>query len=156
MRDKSISNASILWAHMAYFLRNLSAAELDQSTVGILLTAQMFLTNNYLFDVDEKHQATKRKGTARGEIKCTLQIDQTEVFDIFQRHRGPILNWLQTNTASANACFEGVIRVLTFTGWLDREGDSQTSAALSTRVWRTSEKPGYIGRFQPETEISTR
>jgi hypothetical protein len=64
VREKAINNASILFAHLAYILKN---ATIDQSTVGTMLTAQIFLTNNYTFDADEIDAASAP--TKRGSSK---------------------------------------------------------------------------------------
>jgi hypothetical protein len=153
VREKAINTASVLFAHLAYILKN---ATIDQSTVGTMLTAQMFLHNNYTFDADEIDAAPKDRGSTKSssqksEVKRSLGIEQTEIFDLFQRHRGSVLTWLRANPAEASEVMEGVIRVLTFTGWLTRDAGT----GHEPRGWHTSEEGGKVGRFQPDTEISS-
>ena len=56
------------------------------------------------------------------------------------------------NPAEASEVMEGVVRVLTFTGWIASDADTRHEP----RSWQTSEEGGKIGRFQPDTEIAKR
>ena len=58
----------------------------------------------------------RRQGGGETEVKRSLWIEQTELFDLFQQHRGGVFRWLQAHPAEASEVMEGVIRVLTFTG----------------------------------------
>ena len=153
VREKAINTASVLFAHLAYIQKN---ATIDKSTAGMMLTAQMFLHNNYTFDADEIGTAPKSRGSSKNrsqeqEVKRSLGIEQTEIFQIFQQHRGSVLTWLRANPAEASEVMEGVIRVLTFTGWMTRDADT----SHEPRGWHTSEEGGKVGRFQPDTEIAS-
>ena len=65
---------------------------------------------------------SERQGGGETEVKRSLWIEQTELFGLFQQHRGGVFRWLQAHPAEASEVMEGVIRVLTFTGWRTGEG----------------------------------
>lgn len=60
--EKRINEACVLHAHMAYIFKGITAEQLDQKAVVSLLTAQMFLHNNYNFDADN----LQAEGNPRG------------------------------------------------------------------------------------------
>ena len=147
IKDKLMSEASILWSHLAYIYLHVLPTELNADVAGTLLTAQLFLHNNYHFDAEKVDEGSKRSA-ATDDAKRSLGIPQTEVFSMFQKHRRTVFKWLIDNPDACNEAMEGVIRVMTFTGWR-----TQTNTQLEPRAWQSMDKPGYVGRFQPDTEV---
>ena len=70
---------------------------------------------------------------------------QTELFDLFQKHRNKLLVWLQANPSECNDVMEGVVRVLTLTG----AREAASTDLLDTRTWQSMPEHGYRGRFRP-------
>ena len=154
---KEIENCCVLWAHLAYMYMPIYTEQLDKHAVTILLIAQIFLHSNYRFSSDS--------------IVATdsLGVQETELFDTFQRHRAKVMSFLEENADDCNEVMECVIRVMTMTGWLKSPEVASESDELSTtssatlvptttfaqhaaRSWASLQEPGYSGRFQPDTE----
>jgi len=148
---KEVDNCCILWAHLAYMYMPIYTEQLDKHACTILLVAQIFLHNNYRFSSDTIVASD------------SLGVQETELFDAFQRHRAKILLFLEQNQATTNDVMETVIRVMTMTGWLESSGadlvqsssmtkQSSSGSRAAARNWSSLEEPGYSGRFQPDTE----
>ena len=48
--------------------------------------------------------------------ESSLGYAETEVFELFQRHRCKLLRWLESYPAQRNAVMEAVVRTVTCTG----------------------------------------
>jgi hypothetical protein len=145
--EKRVSEACILWAHMAYIFKGVTTEQLDEQAVTTILVAQMFLHNNYTFDAENLNEPGSRS-KYQESANSNLGIPQTELFDLFQRNRNKMFVWLEQHPIQRDAIMETMIRVLTMTGWFDKVDGSK----LSSRQWGTLEEEGYIGRYQPDTE----
>ena len=158
-KEKLVRETCILHTHLAFIMKNVTDDELDHTAVKTLLTAQMFLHNNFKFDMDEQVGGSRADHADEG-LGTGLGIDQTEVFDLFQKHRNKCMAWLESNLAECDSVMEEIERALTMT---DIQEESQTVGGtgvsanqLAARHWISLPEPGYAGRFQPDTEIADR
>ena len=154
LAGRHLGYACTLYAHLAFCYKHVDESELDYQSVSTLLCAQVFLGNNHAFDVDVELGG---KGARRSQWEegadASLGYPQTEVFELFARHRCKLLRWLQQYPAQRNAIMEAVVRTVTCTG--PRMLPShQARTALRPRQW--VERPGYrgLGRYVPETSTS--
>jgi hypothetical protein len=117
-KNGQIQHANIVHAHMAYLFKNVTASELSVPIISTICIAQIFLTIHYRFDMGIKAGTTKARTNAESDaaVSLSLGIAQTEVFDIFQKHRGGVLAWLTAHPRENNEIMESIVRVLTFTG----------------------------------------
>ena len=110
IEEKLMSEASILWAHLAYIYLHVRPDELTADVAGTLLTAQLFLHNNYHFDADEVQVDGDR--SAANDIKRSLGMPQTEIFSLFQKHRRAVMEWMLQVPMPACSCTpSGVLAV---------------------------------------------
>lgn len=102
-----------LHAHIAYLFFNTPFEEYDSKVVISLISAQLFLSAHHPYNLDpvtrKSKKYDKRLGTALG-------IPDTEMFDLFQRHKGGLMKHLLRSETERNDCLEAVVRVVTMTG----------------------------------------
>jgi hypothetical protein len=96
--------ACLLHAHLAYLFRNIQTAELNSSSVFAILSCQIFLFNNYKYDLDIDEETIKKNKRRKEteEYKNDLGIPQVELFDMFQRNRNKIMDWLTEKVEERN------------------------------------------------------
>ena len=114
-------DACILHAHLAYIHRNIESHELTSVIVFASLSSQIYLFNNYSYDLDLEQQpqwtedsngssgssssANKKRSRLDKEedVNVDLLIPQIELFDMYQRNRSKILQWLLAHSDERNA-----------------------------------------------------
>ena len=143
--------ACILRAHMAYCYKNVRAADLDFRAVSTLLSSQIFITSRYTFELDSRAgEALKRSAELDKHVNRSLGIPQTELFQLWQKHRGKLVAWLRKSPQLCNEVMESIIRVATLTGTR-----AKPRGAAVARAWQSMSRPGCFGRFIPDTEVET-
>ena len=181
-RDNRIQLACTVHAHLLFLFKNIGAAEtLDRRIVSTLLTSQAFVMVNYSFDIEAKEGTSVARaddtpssagnGGGGGErssgttdvpsdVSEAMGIPQTEVFDLFQRHRRKLLAWLEAHPRDCDEVMEGIVRIVTFTGGRVRPRGKGVRT-LKARRWRYRDPPafaghlltaGCVGHFVPDTE----
>jgi hypothetical protein len=154
--ERKTRESAVLHVHLAYMYKNFEERELNHRAVTSILTAQMFLHNSYTFDMSEGKSKGSRVDHGRGS---GLGFDQVEVFDLFQKHRNKCLAWLLSNQQACSEVMEEIERVLTM---LDQsrahasDDESNSPASMLPRQWISLSETGYVGRFQPDTEVRER
>jgi hypothetical protein len=107
-RDGKTLLACKLHAHLAYIFKNVEYQDLSAKNIFAQVSSQIFLTNNYLYDLDFDEKAMQEAGgglfSRKGNenIKSDLGIPQVELFDMYQRNRLKILNWLLAHPTQRN------------------------------------------------------
>jgi hypothetical protein len=114
-----------LHAHLAYLYKNVTEEQLDIRVVSVLLSSQIFLTGRHDFfandtplrpgDFEFGKRATGLATTDIDPEEQELGLADTELFDLFQKHRLKVYKWLQSHPDDANEVFEAVVRIATFT-----------------------------------------
>ena len=94
MLRRDTATACIIMAHLAFICKNMTADVLSFQKVSTLLVAQCFLTNYYAWDVD----VTDGRTSASSTTSLALLIPQTELIQIFQKHRHGIIRRHKTST----------------------------------------------------------
>ena len=99
--DGKMETACMLHAHLAFLYRNVEIDSLSPRTVFAMLSSQVFLFNNfdYNLDIDSNTKADLHRATSDALVKQSLGIPQIELFDMFQRNRNKILSWLHAVSA---------------------------------------------------------
>mmetsp|Transcript_14534 Transcript_14534/g.21938 ORF Transcript_14534/g.21938 Transcript_14534/m.21938 type:complete len:1946 (+) Transcript_14534:90-5927(+) len=192
--SQQLGYACVIYAHLAYLYRNLLEPALDRRAVATLLTAQIFLNVHYAFDVepdppppigpDGKPQGPRRSASARTKFveraNDELGFAQTEIADVFARHRGGLIRWLEAHPAERSSVLEAIVRTITFTRQAEEESDDQalvsgkavssgrsgsgkegavaarrttvSTSKLTERTWAAMERADCAGRYVPDTE----
>ena len=96
-----------LHAHIIYIYRNIQTEQLDAKIVFAILGSQIFIFNNYKYDIDvtDLPFADSSKKVERKDedvIKHELGIPVIELFDTFQRNRNKIFEWLKSSAEGRN------------------------------------------------------
>ena len=152
-RKKQVQLQCKFYAHLAYIYKNLEYEELNKTNASVYLCAQLFLTTRYKYEsleikagAEERKKHLKRSPIDRKEEESgRLGISETSMTSLFQKQRWKVLKWLENNPKQANEVFEGVVRVVTFTGTRE-PGPNST---LVAREWRQVTGERGIGRFYP-------
>lgn len=104
--DGKMILACKLHAHLAFIYRNVEPEELNSRIVFSQLASQIFLANNFKYDLefdeDPINSSVFSRKSGTESIKNDLGITQIELYDMFQRNRKRMMDWLSTNRASSN------------------------------------------------------
>jgi hypothetical protein len=153
-KDGKFGQACMLHAHLAFIHRNVEPEELSPRVVFTVLASQIFLFNYYKYDLDIEHKegssATKKSRSDLEDIKGDLVVPQVELFDMFQRCRRMIYNWLVANANDRNQVMDAIVQMV-------EEGQRKHVAKESICThfnWVTIEQAGlnFAGRFVPDIE----
>eukprot|EP00756_Hemistasia_phaeocysticola_P039930 Hpha_TRINITY_DN16839_c0_g3::TRINITY_DN16839_c0_g3_i1::g.153821::m.153821 len=126
IQARNLSVVCKVYAHLALLYRGVR--EYDFGAVATLLAAQVFLTNFFPW----------------GERPAIEELGMTEmeVFDVFERHRRPMWEWMKSTGACSNVA-EAVARVATLTGDVFR--DNPGAPPHPPRNWVTpASLPGCL------------
>lgn len=152
-RDGKTLLACKLHAHLAYIFKNVEYQDLTAKNIFAQVSSQIFLTNNYTYDLDFDEKTMQesggffsRKGTEN--IKSDLGIPQVELFDMYQRNRLKILNWLLAHPDQRNEVMDAVVRLVE-EGKKTQDG----SDAHAPKNWVSLSREGFGGKFVPEQEV---
>lgn len=144
-RNKDVRIACLTHAHLLYLFKNYDYEDLDYRAVSILMSSQVYLTINHRFsskvydDLQDKSNPT--------QPPPSVQIAQSEIFDIIQSHRYNLLRFIRERKEEGDQAMEAVVRIATGTG--TRE---QAESELKQRHWESIGHPTCYGRFVPDTE----
>lgn len=79
----------------------------------------------------------------------SIQIAQSEIFDVIQKQRYQILKYLRLNPNDGNEAMEAVVRIATGTGSRLKNTEQKS---LKIRHWSSIKHSTCYGRFVPDTE----
>jgi len=146
-RIKDVNVACLVHAHLIYLFKNKNFEEFDIRIVSVLLSSQVYLTINNRFSnqvYDDLHDSSDPT-----KPPPSIQIAQSEIFDILQGQRYHILKYMRVHPEQADEAMESVVRVATGTG---PRALPPGSPSLTKRHWNTISHPTCYGRFVPDTE----
>jgi len=143
-RSKDVSTGCLTHAHLLYLFKNYEYEDLDYRAVSILLSSQVYLTINHRFS--SKVYDDLQDTSSPTQPPPSIQIAQSEVFDIIQSHRFNLLRFIRENQQEGNDAMEAVVRIATGTGVRDASGNEKQ------RHWQSIGHPTCYGRFVPNTE----
>lgn len=109
------------------------------------MSSQVYLTINHRFshkvydDLQDTNNPT--------QPPPSIQLAQSEVFDVIQAHRYNLLRFIRENNVDGDRAMEAVVRIATGTGTRD-----QAEKELKQRHWQSIGHPTCYGRFVPDTE----
>lgn len=144
-RNKDVDVACRVHAHLLYLFKNYSYQDLDYRAVSILLSSQVYLTINHRFS---RHVYDDLQDTSNPtHPPPSIQVAQSEIFDIIQAHRYNILRFIREHPVEGDLAMEAVVRIATGTGTRET-GDEE----MKQRHWQSIGHPTCYGRFVPDTE----
>ena len=120
---------------MAYVYRYLAYDEFDSEIVGTLISSNIFLTSRYNFDIVVNKGAKLKRANKDGS-STSLLIADTEIFQLFQRQRGPLMRWMQEYSSKVSSVMETVIRIVTMND-LKKKKDVEEVQQLHSKKWWT-------------------
>ena len=144
-RNKDVRISCLTHAHLLYIFKNYDYEDLDYRAVSIIMSSQVFLTINHRFsskiydDLQDRNNPT--------QPPPSIQIAQSEVFDVIQSHRYNVLRFIRENRTEGDMAMEAVVRVATGTGTR-----AQADKELKERHWESIGHKTCYGRFVPDTE----
>ena len=173
-QDDNLSDVCEVIGHMGLIFRSAEQdSGLENTAVKTLLTAQVFLTHNFAFNLDAK---MIEASTVKISTEYLQRIERLEFFfGLIQKHRRHILEWIEPagdpddkHRMQVGAVLEDTIAVLTGKGRLTKDG-----ACEAPRLWaslklpekdpsnepsnkpsnKPSTKPSFRGRLCPDTEL---
>lgn len=146
-RCQDVDIACIVHSHLLYLFKNYTYEDLDKHAVSVLLSSQVYLMINHRFS----HQAYDDLQDMTDPMKPppSIQIAQSEIFDIIQKQRYEVLKYMRLHPKDANEAMESVVRIATGTGSRTRDSDKKS---LTSRNWQSIGHPTCYGRFVPDTE----
>jgi hypothetical protein len=142
-RCKDVDIMCLVHAHLLYLFKNYDYDDLDYRAVSVILSSQVYLTINHRFstkvydDLQDTNNPT--------HPPPSIQIAQSEIFDVIQAHRYNILRFCREKKEEGDHAMEAVVRVATGTG-------SRNEADMKKRHWQSIGHPTCYGRFVPDTE----
>jgi hypothetical protein len=149
MKAEQLGEACEVLVHMALVFRNAEAqadvsSGFDDAAVRTILTCQLFLTNNFAFELEAGAEGEQRGAGLRP------RNDRVDFFfDLIQKHRRRILDWIEeAPSRKAGAVLEDVIAALTMDAKLTR-----SSGCEEPRRWSSLVGPDCRGRLCPDTEM---
>jgi len=144
-RNKDVNIACLTHAHLLYLFKNYDYEDLDYRAVSILMSSQVYLTINHRFSVKAYDDLQdKAKPT---QPPPSIQIAQSEIFDVIQKHRYNLLRFLRERQKEGDQSMEAVVRIATSTGTREL-----SEAEAKERHWQSIGHPTCYGRFVPDTE----
>jgi hypothetical protein len=144
-RNKAVDINCLTHAHLLYVFKNYDYEDLDYRAVSILMSSQVYLTINHRFsnsvydDLQDKASPT--------QPPPSIQIAQSEIFDVIQSHRYNLLRFLREQHKDGDRAMEAVVRVATGTGTRETE-----DTKMQERHWQSIGHSTCYGRFVPDTE----
>lgn len=147
VRCKNVDASNLVHAHLIYLFKNYTYEEFDYRSVSVLLTSQVYLSINHRFS--NKAYDDLADSSDPSKPPPSIQIAQSEIFDIIQGKRYHILQYIKNNPEEGDAAMEAVVRVATGTGTRSQRADKK---GLKQRRWKSIGHPTCYGRFVPDTE----
>jgi hypothetical protein len=147
-RCQDVDVACLVHAHLLYCFKNYTYDDIDKHALSVLLSSQVYLMINHRFssqaydDLQDMTDPTKPPPS--------IQISQSEIFDIIQKQRYEMLKYMRLHPKDADEAMESVVRIATGTG--TRTESSADQKGLKSRHWESIAHPTCYGRFVPDTE----
>ena len=142
-RSKDVTVACLTHAHLLYLFKNYDYEDLDYRAVSILMSSQVYLTINHRFS--NKVYDDLQDTSSPTQPPPSIQIAQSEIFDIVQSHRFNLLRFIRENKEDGDQAMEAVVRIATGTG-------AREDASGKQRHWQSIAHHTCYGRFVPDTE----
>ena len=144
-RNKDVRVSCLTHAHLLYIFKNYDYEDLDYRAVSIIMSSQVFLTINHRFSA--KIYDDLQDTANPTQPPPSIQIAQSEVFDVIQTHRYNVLRFIREKPVEGDMAMEAVVRIATGTGTR-----AQTDKELKERHWQSIGHKTCYGRFVPDTE----
>ena len=158
--EGKMKQACMLHANLAYLYRNVEAEDLTPRVVFSHLASQIFIFNNYKYDIDLDLSKTSKEKLDRIQIEESIRdelgVPQVELFDMFQRNRYKILRWLNSNPGQRDQVMDGIVQLVE-EGMHAKYRNMISNGSESERVirnWVQVEHEGldFKGRFALDNE----
>ena len=157
--DGKMLLACKLHAHLALVYKNVEPDELNARIIFTQLASQIFVGNNYKHQLDVNFASYYKGGlgaVSRKDLNkinddnkdYDLGVAQIDLFDMYQRNRGMMLEWLIANPEQRNQVIDAVVQLV-------EEGKSRKKGGdqYQMRNWVAISRPGFAGKFVPDNEV---
>lgn len=144
-RNKDNDVSCRVHAHLLYLFKNYDYEDLDYRAVSVMMSSQVYLTINLRFSSQVYDDLADTNNPTHPPP--SIQIAQSEVFDVIQAHRYNVLRFIREHPEEGDHAMEAVVRISTGTG-----GRDQTESEYKKRHWQSIGHPTCYGRFVPDTE----
>ena len=114
VRCNNVDMSNLVYTHLIYLFKNYTYEEFNYRSISVLLTSQVFLSINHRFS--NKAYDDLADSSDPSKPLPSIQIAQSEIFNIIQGKRYHILQYLKNNPEDADAAMEAVMQVATGTG----------------------------------------
>lgn len=154
--DGQMNTACMLHAHMAFIFRNIEKEALNPRVVFAIMASQTFLYNNfeYNLDVEAATNPDLTRVNSDDAVNANLGIPQIELFDMFQRNRSRILDWLSESPADVrNSVMDAIVQLIEEGKKGGKQIQSKEDSVRLQRNWVSINQPGFKGKFVPDTEL---
>ena len=133
VRCKKVDHSNLVHAHLIYLFKNYTYEEFDYRSISVLLTSQVYLSINHRFS--NKAYDDLADSSDPSKPPPSIQIAQSEIFDIIQSKRYHMLQYMKENPDDANAAMEAVVRIATGTG--PRAINDSKTKLMKQRNWKS-------------------
>ncbi len=151
-RDNAHRDACAVAAHMAFLFAGVSEADLDARSLFTLLSSRVYINVHHDYDLEPElglpgHAPRARKrGVGQRAGAVELGFGALDMFDLWQRHLGKSLRWLDAHPTQCSEMMEALLRLLS--GQAAPKGGA---GAMVTRQWRSLDGCNCGGRLVPDT-----
>lgn len=135
-RNKDVDINCLVHAHLLYLFKNYTFEELDYRAMSVLLSSQVYLTINHRFSSNIYDDLQDTSNPTRPPP--SIQIAQSEIFDIIQTQRYHILKFMKLHPEQGDDAMEAVERLATGTGTREK-GDAE----MKKRHWNSIGHPTW-------------
>jgi hypothetical protein len=144
-RVKDVDSSCIVHAHLLYLFRNHTYEDLNFHAISVILSSQVYLMINHRFsssvydDLQDTADPT--------HPPPSIQIAQSEIFDIIQSQRYHVLQYMRHHPDDADDAMEAVVRIATGTGKRElADDDKKKIKAIALAEYIT---PNMLRSFCP-------
>ena len=146
-RCKNVNIFCLVHAHLLYLFKNYAYEDLDKHSLSVVLSSQVYLMINHRFS--SKAYDDLQDMTDPTKPPPSIQIAQSEIFDIIQHKRYQVLKYMRLHPKEGDEAMEAVVRIATGTGTRLKDIEHHS---LKIRHWNSIKHPTCYGRFVPDTE----
>ena len=147
IRCNSVDASNLVHAHLIYLFKNYTYEEFDYRSISVLLSSQVYLSINHRFS--NKAYDDLADSSDPSKPPPSIQLAQSEIFDIIQGKRYHILQYMKNNPEDADAAMEAVVRIATGSG---PRALTDKKKQMKQRHWKSIGHHTCYGRFVPDTE----
>ena len=153
VKTGAVDHACVVAAHLAFIFFHIPPEELNNKIITSLISCNIFLTTRHNFKISSTlfSDGVRRKSAEKGSSELlgqNLGLPDTDIFEMFQKQRGPILSYLESHPEERSSIMENVVLKVTTmkpsSDVLDNVllASGQTSKGSDLSVWDAKDASG--------------